>query len=162
MRLFVDMDGVLAEYKWSGKGEEWRRGHFLSLAPDPAVVKAVRKIAIGNAAEVYVLSALLPDSDWCRPEKAVWLVRYLPEIPEDRWIFTKPGVSKPEAVVALFGTLEDSILLDDFTANLKQWESAGGTGIKYLNGINGTKGTWQGRAVSSQMLSEEIIAAICP
>ena len=36
------------------------------------------------------------------------------------------------------------ILVDDHTPNLKRWETAGGTGVKWLNGINGKNGRFEG------------------
>ena len=35
-------------------------------------------------------------------------------------------------------------LIDDYTKNLIDWKQSGGTGIKFLNGINHTNKTWQG------------------
>ena len=35
-------------------------------------------------------------------------------------------------------------MIDDHTKNLLDWKGAGGTGIKFLNGINHIKGVWQG------------------
>ena len=151
------MDGVLAEYKWSGKGDEWKQGHFLSLAPDITAIHAVRDLAKWEDVEVYILSALLPDSDFCKAEKMVWLIRYLPEINDDHWIFTKAGIRKPDVVRQLFGGMNDSfVLLDDYSANLAEWESAGGTGIKYRNGINGRNGTWSGLYVDHRQTKEEM------
>ena len=36
------------------------------------------------------------------------------------------------------------ILVDDHTPNLTRWETAGGTGVKWLNGINGKNGRFEG------------------
>ena len=41
------------------------------------------------------------------------------------------------------------ILVDDHTPNLKRWETAGGTGVKWLNGINGKNGRFEGIRVGS-------------
>ena len=48
------------------------------------------------------------------------------------------------------------ILIDDFSKNLHRWEAAGGTGIKILNGINATKGTWTGYSIPSCLSSMNI------
>ena len=145
-RLFIDMDGVLAEYKWSGTGEEWNEGHFLSLNPQLSIVEAIRELSGMEEIELYILSTLLPDSNYCKAEKMAWLIRWLPEIPNDRWIFTESGVSKSYAVEHLFHRelSNEDYLLDDYTKNLNDWQESGGTGIKYLNGLNGTNGTWLG------------------
>ena len=48
------------------------------------------------------------------------------------------------------------ILVDDHTPNLTRWETAGGTGIKWLNGINGKNGRFEGIRLGSV---EELKAA---
>ncbi|MFR5733170.1 MAG: hypothetical protein ACLUD2_15645 [Clostridium sp.] len=35
------------------------------------------------------------------------------------------------------------ILIDDHTPNLHRWEAAGGTGIKWLNQVNGNNGCFE-------------------
>lgn len=78
-RLFVDMDGTLAEWRSEAGPEElYEKGYFESLRPYSAILGAVKSIwfvaqkeAIG--VELFILSAYLPDSLWAKAEKQEWL-----------------------------------------------------------------------------------------
>ena len=54
------------------------------------------------------------------------------------------------------------ILVDDFSKNLREWVDTGDNfiGIKFMNGINGTKGTWAGYLVSNKMSAAQLVNAI--
>lgn len=75
-------------------------------------------------------------------KKKAWLDKYLPEIPKERRIFCKCGDNKSDYVPK--GVRINDYLLDDYTVNLRQWF---GTGIKFVNGINDTKGSFAGDRV---------------
>jgi len=112
------------------------------------VVNAVKElIARDKDVEVYILSSVLSDSDYAIQEKNEWLDRYLPEIPRDKRLFPPCGEDKKTVVPK--GVTETDFLLDDYTINLMQWEPPG-QGVKLLNGINHTKGTWTGALASSK------------
>ena len=49
----------------------------------------------------------------------------------------------------------DDYLLDDYTKNLSEWEPPA-RGIKLINGINHTNGTWQGDKIQFTHSPEEI------
>lgn len=142
-RLFVDMDGTLAVFTPVDELEAlYQKGYFLNLKPQEKVVEAVRYI-IKNHPEigVYSLSAYLSDSQYALSEKNEWLDRNLPEIDEAHRIFCPCGSDKKEYVPG--GIRESDHLLDDYNKNLNEWEPAG-RGIKLLNPINHTRGSWQG------------------
>lgn len=48
------------------------------------------------------------------------------------------------------------ILIDDYNNNLIEWENAGGTSIKYCNGINSPE-SWKGLCITENMTSEQIV-----
>lgn len=141
-RLFVDMDGTLAEFKQIDTLEKlYEKGYFLNLHPQTAVVEAVKMIIRECPdIEVNILSAVLSDSNYALQEKNEWLDRYLPEIDAAHRLFPPCGSDKKEFVKN--GVTADDYLLDDYTLNLDAWQPPG-CGIKLLNGINHTKGTWQ-------------------
>ena len=140
--LFVDMDGTLCEWRPSARIEDlYEPGYFLGLAPHSAVVEAIRFIALRKRFEVKVLSAVLTDSLYAQAEKVQWLQYYLPFIDENHIIFSLYGGTKSGSIGRPL-TKED-FLLDDYSKNLHEWEMDGGTGIKLMNGLNGTNGTWQ-------------------
>lgn len=140
-RLFVDMDGTLAVFKEVDTLETlYEKGYFLNLEPQMDVVNAVKHIMKTQPEiEVYTLSAVLTDSQYALDEKNQWLDRYLPEIDQDHRIFPPCGQDKKEYVKD--GIREDDYLLDDYTHNLVLWQPPA-RGIKVLNGINHTRGSW--------------------
>lgn len=159
-RLFVDMDGTLAEFKHVDTLETlYEQGYFLSLKPNENVVEAVRNIIHNHPEiEVNILSAVLSDSPYALNEKNAWLDKYLPEIDRDRRLFPFCGMDKKEFLLG--GIRENDFLLDDYTHNLTLW-CPPGRGIKVLNGINHTRGTWEGDKIrfdkNYMELSEDIL-----
>lgn len=158
-RLFVDMDGTVAEWKVAEEFEDlYEKGYFASLQPYQNVVDAIRLIFQHTAiVEIYTLSAVLPDSPYSIPEKMGWLDRHMPFIPHDHRLFIHNGIEKIAAVPG--GVRPGDVLLDDYTLNLSQWTKQA-RAIKLLNGINGTKGTWKGAAVSRFYPADVIAAAV--
>ncbi|MFT9076319.1 5' nucleotidase, NT5C type [Ethanoligenens sp.] len=139
-RLFVDMDGTLAVFRPVNTLETlYERGYFLNLSPHQNVVEAVKKLIQSKEAEVFVLSAFLSDSPHALTEKNIWLDKHLPEIDTAHRIFLPCGEDKKEHIPG--GIRPDDFLLDDYTHNLVQWQPPA-RGIKLLNGINHTHGTW--------------------
>lgn len=158
-RLFVDMDGTAVEWKAAEEFEDlYEKGYFSSLKPYQNVVDAIRLIFQRTAVvEIYTLSAVLPDSPYSIPEKMEWLDQHMPFIPHDHRLFIHNGTEKIAAVPG--GVRPSDVLLDDYTLNLNQWAKQA-KAIKLLNGINGTKGTWKGAAVSRFCPADEIANAV--
>lgn len=154
-RLFVDMDGTLAEFKPVDTLETlYEKGYFENLEPQTAVVDAVRIIVTEHPEiEVNILSSVLKDSPYAIKEKNAWLDKYLPEIDIYHRIYPPCGRDKKDFVKN--GVTEKDFLLDDYTANLSTWEPPA-RGIKILNGINHTKGTWAGEMVSHEQKAEQL------
>lgn len=140
-RLFVDMDGTLAVFTPVDTLETlYEEGYFLHLKPQQNVVDAVKQIITNNPEiEVFILSAYLSDSAYALKEKNAWLDHFLPELDQKHRIFMPCGCDKKQAIQG--GIRSNDYLLDDYTANLNAWEPPA-KGIKLLNGINHTKGTW--------------------
>lgn len=153
-RLFVDMDGTLAVFNQIDKLETlYEQGYFVNLTPQVNVVDAVRMVQARDEIEVFVLSAVLTDSKYAQVEKNEWLNIYLPEIDERHRIFMPCGEDKTMYVPDKI--LEEDVLLDDYTVNLNAWEPPA-KGLKLLNGINGTKGTWQKSRISVEHSADEL------
>lgn len=149
-KVFFDMDGTLAEWKEVRSEKElYRKGYFLSLRPNRNVIESARNLQ-NSGADVYILSCVLTDSRYALKEKKEWLQKYLPFIPRAHWIFVPYGEKKTDVVrriMELKELTENEVLVDDYSENLKDWAGEHGLGIKLMNGINGTKGTWQGLRV---------------
>lgn len=141
-RIFVDMDGTLA--KWHNVESEevlLEKGYYENLEPNENLVNVIKEL-IKKGEDIYILSSFLSNSNFALGEKKKWLAKYLPEIPFEKQIFVKYGDSKTSYIPG--GINKNDCLIDDYTKNLLPWKEAGGIGIKFLNGINNTKGTWKG------------------
>lgn len=145
-RIYIDMDGTLAEWNGNASIEEVAsKGYFLRVNPIQSMVDAVKELIENKPkdVEIYILSAVFND-EHSIADKNQWLDWVLPQIPRDNRIFVPYGENKFDAVK----TSDDDkyYLIDDFTKNLLGW---GGTGIKVLNGINHTNKTWRGYVINA-------------
>ena len=141
-RLFVDMDGTLAVFTPVDELETlYEKGYFLNQDPHENVLDAVRDIIRDHPdIEVHILSAVLTDSKYALQEKNEWLDRYLPEIDHEHRVFVPCGSDKKEGIQG--GIRDNDFLLDDYTHNLNDWQPPA-RGIKLLNAINHTRGSWE-------------------
>ncbi|WP_020072481.1 5' nucleotidase, NT5C type [Faecalispora sporosphaeroides] len=140
-RLYVDMDGTLAVFSPILEMETlYEKGYFLNLSPQTNVVEAIRVIIRDYPdIEVNILSAYLTDSHYALQEKNAWLDQYLPEIDQAHRTFLPCGSDKKDYIEG--GVRPNDFLLDDYTKNLTDWQPPA-KGIKLLNDINHTRGTW--------------------
>ena len=160
-RLFVDMDGTLAEFlPQESMAPLYEKGYFRNLPPQINVVEAVRLlIREYPQVEVFLLSAFLPDSPHSLAEKNAWVDAYLPELDEAHRCFVVNGSDKRACVADI---RKDDVLLDDYTRNLLRWQPS--RGIKLINAINHTKGTWKSHKVfydrPADVLAKDIFSAM--
>lgn len=150
MRIFVDMDGTLA--KWNNVEYEqlFEQGYYRNLEPNNDILSDVNRL-IHEGKDVYILSCVLPESQYALEEKKEWLKEYVPDLPEDKYIFVPYGQNKADYLKKHYSPITNSdYLVDDYTKNLQEWKDYGGVGIKYLNGINHTRGTWKGLMVHEE------------
>lgn len=165
IRLFVDMDGTLAEWKkltlsFSESEEATPEmiqkkiyeilnepEYYYRLQPHNQVIEAIREIVSNPEVEVFILSCVLPDGEQNTPQKDkdAWLDKFLPEIDKAHRIFVPDGENKTSFVPGR--VRKTDFLLDDYTKNLTDWEVYG-TGIKLLNNVNSSKNTWQGSRIA--------------
>lgn len=148
MRIFVDMDGTLA--KWNNVEFEqlFEEGYYRNLKPNIELVNEVNNL-ISQGEDVYILSAYLTESDYAKKEKQEWVKQYLPELQEDKKIFVPYGTNKAKYLKEHYSPITNQdYLIDDYTKNLLEWKEFGGIGVKYLNGINHTRGTWRGLMIN--------------
>lgn len=154
MRLFVDLDGTLAEFKPVDTLETlYEEGYFRNLKPQKSVVDAINFILRDSNIEVYILSSVLTDSRYALQEKNMWIDKFLPDIPKERRIFPPCGADKKLFIEG--GVSTSDFLLDDYSVNLNSWEPPA-RGIKLMNGINGTKGSWRSEKLSMDKSAEEL------
>jgi 5'(3')-deoxyribonucleotidase len=124
MRILFDMDGVLAKYLFGKPFEAlFEKGYFADLPPQTSFVEAAKKLS--EMYEVRVLSAYLEDSKYAYEEKQNWLRKYLPELPEEKWILIPCGIPKGNYLES-----KDDILIDDWGENCKSWNEVNGRFFK--------------------------------
>ncbi|WP_373843190.1 5' nucleotidase, NT5C type [Bacteroides heparinolyticus] len=159
IRFFVDMDGTLAVFSPVHKFETlYEQGYFLSLEPHENVVAAIKEIILNYPEiEVNILSAYLVDSKYALVEKNDWLDRYLPEVEPKNRLFVPCGTDKKEAVRGGVGSSD--FLLDDYTHNLVSWQPPA-RGIKLLNTINHTRGSWDGDRIRYDRAPKDLAEAL--
>lgn len=173
-RLFIDMDGTLAEWRnitlniTSDEEREYilsvlneillTPGYYSSLKPHEEMVEAVK--ILSKEYDVYILSCAIEKKGIPSPvtEKEEWLDKYMPDIKKDHRIFVPDGKNKADYIPG--GIRPNDFLLDDYTKNLKAFEKSGGCGIKVNNYVNGNNGRWTGSSVSISYAAEEIAQAV--
>ena len=140
-KVYIDMDGVLAEYREAVSVEEMlEEGFFAELAPREGMLEAVKYLIASGEADVFILSSVLAERrEGVTAEKNAWLDRYLPAVRRDHRLFPPCGVSKASVVPEIS---KADILFDDHSPNLRQWHDAGGSAVKILNEVNGKRGSF--------------------
>lgn len=159
-RLFVDMDGTLAIFTPVDQLETlYEEGYFYYQKPLVNVIDATKDIIVNHVSEVevFILSAYLTDSQYALQEKNEWLDDHLPELPKENRIFMPCGDDKKIYIPQ--GIRSNDWLLDDYTKNLVLWQPPA-RGIKLLNGINHTRGTWSHDRLSYQKEGSDLAADI--
>lgn len=135
-RLFIDMDGTLARFYDQARCVEkmYEPAFFRNLLPYGSTVRAVKLLSERDDIQVAILSAV--DGEEARADKRDWVDTNIGSgIP---CMFCAAGQPKAEFVrVSKGGISADDYLLDDYSRNLVEWESAGGCGIKFINELNG-------------------------
>ena len=153
MTIYIDMDGVIAKWCVDASVEDTKKkGYFANREPEKKIVSlvnALRKLGI----HVCILSAAYTNG-YAAEEKSDWLDRVFDKA-LDR-IFVPYGDNKSDYI----SSNADSILIDDYSENLRQWEKAGSKGVKFYNGINGNKGTWKGKSIDLSMSVDEMIDSL--
>ena len=146
VKLFVDMDGTIATWDTELASSEilYQKGYFNTRPIMENMLEAVKLLSDEKEIELFMLTSIFSDSVYTVEEKHEWLDTHLPHIPKENRIFAICGESKRKSVP--FKVDKRCYLLDDYTKNLYDW-SLEGKGIKVLNGINHTKGSWKGPVV---------------
>ena len=155
INIYIDMDGVQAVYGKNDTVEEMGQpGYFRNRPVQQNVIELIEALNIDEQINLIILSSVFRD-DHSAADKLLWLMER--DLGDVRVCFVPEGESKSDYAV----TSGLNILIDDFSKNLFAWESKGPgfVGIKFLNGINGTNGTWakrNGLTLDAALPAEEL------
>ena len=111
-KLFVDLDGTLAEWRAAAGYEDlFRKEYFSSLKPHEHVVEALELLNQDEDIEIFILSAYLTESKYALREKNQWVSQHVPSIGPGRRLYVPQGITKPDYVAALVGDVDASYIL---------------------------------------------------
>lgn len=138
LTIYFDMDGVLADFDKSVK----KMSH-LDEVPWINLPKFFRNLQpIGNpnrtlellqnlGYKVFILTKVEQRDKMDRVEDKVnWCKEYLPCIKKENIICVPGHLSKVDYIKT---EMENSVLIDDYKENLKEWKHFGGIAIKFGN-----------------------------
>lgn len=146
-KIFLDLDGTLARFNVKNALQRFatEKGFFANLKAYKNI-EEINELAKGG--NVYIISAspnLQADED-----KMKWINEYLFNVPSENIVICRVGENKAEVIKSKLNIIIDktTVLLDDYTKNLVEWESAGGVGIKRLTKVaDNSTGKWKGLAI---------------
>lgn len=151
-RIFIDMDGTIAEYRADTGSRYLEKGYFCGLLPYQSMIRATKRL-IRDGYDVYILTTVCTIDAIL--EKESWLDRYLPELSGSRRLYATPD--KPKNAFLPGGQHKNDILIDDHTPNLLAWH---GTAIKAIHPLNHRKGIWNGETVNVHA-ADELADRLC-
>lgn len=157
-KIFLDLDGTLAKFNVPNALQRFTNelDFFKNLKPYKNIGE-IDRLAI--ARNIYIISA--SPNVRCDIDKMLWIQEYLPSLPLQNIIICRVGDNKAEIIKRKLGIdiNKDTYLLDDYTKNLVEWETAGGVGIKRITKVadNSTK-KWQGLQLKDLCKLTELIA----
>lgn len=149
--LYIDLDGTCFEFKKDASLDEiMERGFFSKLYPFPNVINGLKLFHEQNPdINLKILSACL-DRDYIVEEKNQLVDKHLPFIEKKDRIYVPYGQSKSKYMESE-DNCNQAYLLDDYTNNLQDAKAHHIKGIKLVNNINFTKGTWKGHTIHYEL-----------
>lgn len=174
LTFYFDMDGVLAVFQRAARDKPLPfmklGGHyFMHRMPDRKALKIFETLYGPQTpnAEVHILTRILDESEDISPElqmewwtdKRAWVLSNTTGV-DTSTCFLTSGKDKG----LLLKDVPDHqrkyhILIDDFNPNLRNWQAAGGTAVKYINDINSPE-SFDGMCLPKDWTAEQCINAL--
>jgi 5'(3')-deoxyribonucleotidase len=154
-KIFLDMDGTLARFNVPNAINRFEKEiNFFANLKAYKDIEIINELAKNN--NLYIISA--SSNERTDKDKMIWLKKYLFNIKEENITFCRIGENKAKVIENKYNISidKDCYLLDDYTRNLQEWESFGGTGIKRLTSkADNSRKIWKGLEIKrlKQMLS---------
>lgn len=143
--IWCDMDGVIAVYESDGfKGDNPpfltpNSHYFRHCTPDDRIIQALKLLHEIYHVKIKIISNVAPELKTEHTnDKEKWLKKHLPFLntDDDFKAITVPKVDYVKKIKKTKALTSKDVLISDFNNDLKPWSAAGGTAIKYANGIN--------------------------
>lgn len=140
VKIYWDLDGTLAKWKSATMDDLYKKDYFLTLDAENGLCRVANELGKREDVDSYILTSYLSDSRYAKDEKMEWTVRNVGNL-SDAVIFVPYGSEKAAFVERLKHKKlnKSDVLIDDHSPNLIAWEKAGGTAVKWCNGINNTR-----------------------
>ena len=133
------MDGVIADFNAQPDAVNryaTEKGFFEKLQAIEDNLQAIKAL-IEKGYNVNILSTS-PNKQADR-DKFTWLMKHLPLLKVNNIRFTRPDRDKADYIPVN----SDTLLIDDYTANLIPWRNKGGKVLKLVNKYDSEKGRHQ-------------------
>ena len=168
---YFDMDGVAVKYDrnaYKGQNPIWLRKnqhYFRDLEPDRKVLEVIDTLyqqSRYTGDNINILTSLMMNGAIFNEhfhDKVLWNKNWLPYLDITHILIAV--TSKRDAVEFIHDhkLTKDDILIDDWNKNLIEWRLAGGTAIKYCNGLNSAD-SWDGPVIYSHMSAPQIVTML--
>lgn len=143
-KFFLDMDGTIAKFNVPNAVNRFTTElDFFANLKAYKYIEIINELAKNN--NLYIISA--SSNERTDKDKMIWLKKYLSNINKNNITFCRIGENKAKVIENKYQIKidKDCFLLDDYTKNLQEWESIGGTGIKRLTSkADNSRKIWKG------------------
>lgn len=158
--LWSDQDGVIAQYEhhaWKPSeinpnpiGFCHGAHYFLNVPPNDTIIHTYEEM--NHQLEFHVITNLIDDEILTTEhamDKKIWTQNHMPYLNQKdqyhiitvpKWQYAQSFLRRPLRIT--------DILISDYNKDLEPWIHAGGTAVKYLNGLN-SQSSFQGPCIQS-------------
>ena len=159
MNIYFDMDGVLVQYDRNAYASKeapfYQKGahYFRELPPDNTMLSVFHVLKHQRLHNLYIVTSIINDSKLCIEhcnDKLYWLNTHgvYPDTKKNLLFAASSKQNCVEEIQKRKLTKKD-VLIDDYNPNLLSWKTAGGTAIKYINGLNNPN-SYHGPKITNQ------------